>query len=250
VLTPRTRKLAGAASLVALVLLWQLASTMRWISPIFAPSPAEVLAALAAMAASGELVGHLAASLGRFAAGFALGGTAGVAFGILVGLFSLVRSPGATVVAALFPVPKIALLPLFILWFGIGESSKVATIAFGTFFPTVVATYGAVDNVDRTLVRMGRAFALSTPAIILKIILPGALPGILSGLRIASSIGVVLLVAAEMIGADQGVGAFVLAAGNLMQSDRLIAGVLVLSAFGLGMSGLIGLAERRLLRWR
>jgi NitT/TauT family transport system permease protein len=223
---------------------------MRWISPIFAPSPGEVLAALAAMAASGELAGHLAASLGRFAAGFALGGSAGVAFGILVGLFSLVRSPGATVVAALFPVPKIALLPLFILWFGIGESSKVATIAFGTFFPTVVATYGAVDNVDRTLVRMGRAFALSTPAIVLKIILPGALPGILSGLRIASSIGVVLLVAAEMIGADQGVGAFVLAAGNLMQSDRLIAGVLVLSAFGLGMSGLIGLAERRLLRWR
>lgn len=250
VLTPRTRKVAGALSLVALVLLWELASRMRWVSPVFAPSPAEVLLSLRGMTLSGELWEHVGASLARFLGGFAIGGSLGIAFGLMVGLFSLVRSPGATVVAALFPIPKIALLPLFILWFGIGESSKVATIAFGTFFPTVVATYGAVDNVDRTLVRMGRAFALSTPAIIMKIILPGALPGILSGLRIASSIGVVLLVAAEMIGADRGVGAFVLAAGNLMQSDRLLAGVLLLSAFGLAMSGLIGAGERRLLRWR
>jgi len=167
-----------------------------------------------------------------------------------IGLSSLVRSPGATLVAALFPIPKIALLPLFILWFGIGESSKVATIAFGTFFPTVIATYGAVDNVDRSLVRMGRSFGLSSFAIISKIILPGALPGILSGLRIASSIGIVLLIAAEMIGANEGVGAMVLAAGNLMQSDRLLAGVVVLSLLGLAVSGLIGAIEKRLLAWR
>ena len=247
---PRTQRGAGALSLLALVALWQAASSAGLLSPIFAPSPADVVRALWAMLVSGELAGHVAASLGRFVAGFAIGGTAGVAFGVAIGLSTVMRAPGATVVAALFPIPKIALLPLFILWFGIGEASKVATIAFGTFFPTVIATYGAVDNVDRTLVRMGRSFALSPAAIISKIILPGAVPGILSGLRIAASIGVVLLVAAEMIGAEEGLGALVLAAGNLMQSDRLLAGVVVLSMLGLTIAGLIGALERRLLRWR
>lgn len=250
VLVPKTRRAAGAAALLALIALWQLASSLGWVSPIFAPSPADVIRALWSMILSGELAGHLGASLGRLVGGFAVGAAAGVAFGLAVGLSSLVRAPGATLVAALFPIPKIALLPLFILWFGIGESAKVATIAFGTFFPTVIATYGAVDNVDRSLVRMGRSFALSPTALVWKIIVPGALPGILSGLRIASSIGIVLLVAAEMIGANQGVGALVLSAGNLMQSDRLLAGVVVLSILGLVISGLIGALERRLLRWR
>jgi sulfonate transport system permease protein len=248
--TPRQRRISGAAALVGLVALWQLASSAGWISPIFVPSPAEVARALYGMALTGELAGHVAASLGRLLGGFALGMSAGVAFGLAVGLFTVVRSPGMALVAALFPVPKIALLPLFILWFGIGEGSKVATIAFGTFFPTVVATYGAVDNVDRSLVRMGRSFGLSAFDIVRKIILPGALPGILSGLRIASSIGIVLLVAAEMIGADRGIGALVLAAGNLMQTDRLVAGVTVLSALGLAISALIGFIEGRLLAWR
>ncbi|ALA16442.1 MULTISPECIES: ABC transporter permease [Chelatococcus] len=247
---PRTHRLVGFAALVALILLWQAASSFGWMSPVLAPSPGEVIDALKRMALSGELATHLSASLVRLAGGFAIGGTAGIAFGMAIGLSSLVRSPGATLVAALFPIPKIALLPLFILWFGIGESSKVATIAFGTFFPMVIATYGAVDNVDRSLVRMGRSFGLSSFAIISKIILPGALPGILSGMRIASSIGIVLLIAAEMIGANEGVGAMVLAAGNLMQSDRLLAGVVVLSLLGLTVAGVIGAVEKRLLAWR
>ena len=247
---PRAQRGAGTLALLGLLALWQAASSAGLVSPIFAPSPVDVARSLWAMLQSGELAAHLAASLGRFLSGFAIGGTAGVAFGLAVGLSSVMRAPGATVVAALFPIPKIALLPLFILWFGIGEASKVATIAFGTFFPTVIATYGAVDNVDRSLVRMGRSFALSPAAIVAKIILPGAVPGILSGLRIAASIGVVLLVAAEMIGAEQGLGALVLAAGNLMQSDRLLAGVVVLSMLGLLIAAVIGAAERRLLRWR
>ncbi|PSC02858.1 ABC transporter permease [Alsobacter soli] len=247
---PRTRRLAGALALVALIAFWQAASSLGWLDPVMAPSPREVFAALLAMAKSGELAGHLAASLGRLLGGFAIGATAGVGFGLAVGLFSLVRSPGIAVVSALFPIPKIALLPLFILWFGIGEGSKLATIAFGSFFPTVVATYGAVDAVDRSLVRMGRSFGLSSWSIVRKIVLPGALPGILSGLRIASSISIVLLVAAEMIGANRGVGAMVLAAGNLMQSDRLLGGVVVLSVLGLFIAGLLGWIERRLTAWR
>lgn len=249
-LQPKMHRLAGLAALLALIGLWQVASSLGWMSPVLAPSPAEVIHALWAMIVSGELAGHLRASLLRLLGGFAIGGSVGIAVGLAVGLSSVVRAPGVTLVSALFPIPKIALLPLFILWFGIGESSKLATIAFGTFFPTVIATYGAVDNVDRSLVRMARSFGLPAWAIVAKVVLPGALPGILSGLRIASSIGIVLLVAAEMIGANEGVGALVLAAGNLMQSDRLLAGVVVLSLLGLAVAGLLGALERRLLAWR
>jgi NitT/TauT family transport system permease protein len=153
-------------------------------------------------------------------------------------------------VAAIFPIPKIALLPLFIIWFGIGEGSKVATILFGCFFPTVIATYGGIDGVDRTLIRMGQSFGLSRWDIVRKIVLPAALPAILSGMRISASISIILLVAAEMIGAEYGIGAYVLLAGNLMATDQLIAGVAMLSVLGLTVSRLITLAERRLLAWR
>jgi ABC-type nitrate/sulfonate/bicarbonate transport system permease component len=154
------------------------------------------------------------------------------------------------VVAALFPIPKIALVPLFIIWFGIGEGSKIATISLGVFFPTVIATMGGVDNVPRGLIRMGQSFGLSTATIIRAIILPSAAPAILNGFRVTASIAIVLLVAAEMIGAEQGIGAFVLSAGNLYDTDALLAGIVVLSVLGLVVAGLIGALERILLRWR
>lgn len=119
-----------------------------------------------------------------------------------------------------------------------------------TFFPTVIATYGGVDNVDRSLIRMGQSFGLSWLSIVRKIILPGALPAILSGFRISASIGIILLVAAEMIGAEFGVGAYILLAGSLMATDQLIAGVSILSMMGLTMAWLIGKAENYFLKWR
>jgi len=174
----------------------------------------------------------------------------GIGTGLAVGLFSLLRSPVMAVVAALFPIPKIALVPLFIIWFGIGEGSKIATLAFGVFFPTVIATAGAVDNVPRSLIRMAQSFSLSRAAIVSKVVLPAALPAILNSFRVTSSIAIVLLVAAEMIGAERGIGAFVLSAGNLYDTDNLLAGIVVLSLLGLAVSWLIGCAERLLLAWR
>jgi ABC-type nitrate/sulfonate/bicarbonate transport system permease component len=247
---PRLRHAAGAATLVVLLLLWSLASRRGWVSPIALPAPEEVARALVRLARSGELARHLEASLLRLGSGFVLGVVAGVGVGLAIGLVSLARSAGLPLIAALFPVPKIALLPLFIVWFGIGEASKIATIAFGAFFPVAVATYGGVDGVDRSLIRMAQSFGLPARSIVRKIVLPGALPAILSGLRIAASIAIILIVAAEMIGANDGIGAFILAAGNLMQTDQLVAGVLVLSALGLAVAGVIGAAERYLLRWR
>lgn len=189
------------------------------------------------------------ASLYRLAVGWTLGSILGIVVGLMIGLFSIARAGLRPLVSALFAIPKIALLPLFIVWFGIGEGSKVATILFGTFFPTVISTYGGVDNVDRNLIRMGQSFGLSWLSIVRKIIIPGALPGILSGFRISASIAIVLLVAAEMIGAEHGIGAYILMAGALFATDQLIAGVAMLSVMGL-VGWIIGRAERHFLNWR
>jgi NitT/TauT family transport system permease protein len=186
----------------------------------------------------------------RFAIGSALGASVGISVGVLIGLFSFIRSGLVPVVAALFPIPKIALLPLFVIWFGIDEGSKFALIAFGTFTPTVVATYGAVDNVDRSLIRMGQSFGLTWFSIVRKIVIPGAMPGILSGLRISLAIAIILLVAAEMLGAEYGIGAYILEAGSLYDLERLFAGVLILSVLGVLLSAAIAFIERRLLDWR
>ncbi len=247
---PRSRRLAAWIAFALVLALWQAGSRLGYIHPLTLPSPEEILAALIELARSGDLWRHLSASLGRLTLGWSLGTLAGLAVGLSLGMFSLARSVGLPFVSALFPIPKIALLPLFIIWFGIGEPSKVATILFGVFFPTVINTYSGVDNVARSLIRMGQSFDLPTRDIVLKIILPGAMPAILSGFRISASIAIVLLVAAEMIGAEWGVGALVLAAGNLMQTDYLIAGVVLLSLIGLSIGMILSRLESLLLRWR
>ncbi len=247
---PRARPWAAVATILVLLAVWQLGCSAGWISPLFLPAPVGVAQSLVALSVSGELWQHVSASLLRLAVGWTVGTAAGVALGLAVGLFTLARSPGMAVVSALFPIPKIALVPLFIIWFGIGEGSKIATLAFGVFFPTVISTAGGVDNVPRSLIRMGQSFGLPRWAIIRSIVLPGALPAILSGFRITISIAIVLLVAAEMIGAQHGIGAFVLAEGNLYDTEGLLAGIVVLSVLGLVLSWVVTRLERALLAWR
>ncbi len=233
-----------------LIIIWETGARMGWISPLVLPSPLEAFEAFKELVVSGLLWKHLAASLQRLIIGWSCGTALGLIVGMTIGLSSYARAGLSPLISALFPIPKIALLPLFIIWFGIGEGSKTATILFGTFFPTVIAVYSGVDNVDRTLIRMGQSFGLKPFSIIRKIILPGALPTILSGFRISASIAIILLVAAEMIGAEFGVGAYILLAGSLMATDQLIAGVALLSMMGISVGWLIGKAERYLLRWR
>ena len=235
---------------VAMIGLWELGSRSGVISQIALPAPSQALVALVDLVHTGMLWKHLGASLYRLAVGWTLGSLIGIGVGLLVGLFPFARAALLPLVSAFFAIPKIALLPLFIVWFGVGEGSKVATILLGTFFPTAIATCGGVDNVDRNLIRMGQSYGLSRLSIVRKIILPGALPAILSGFRISASLAIVLLVAAEMIGAEFGIGAYILMAGSLFAIDQLIAGVAILCTLGLTISFLIGRAERHFLSWR
>lgn len=247
---PKSHRWIGSVVFVVLIAILEWGTRGGWITSLTLPKPSDVLATFGELWESGLLFKHLAPSLSRLAVGAAIGASFGIGVGVLIGLFSHVRAGLVPLVAAIFPIPKIALLPLFVIWFGIDESSKYALIAFGTFTPTVVATYGAVDNVDRSLIRMGQSFGLSWFSIVRKIVLPGAMPGILSGLRISLSIAIILLVAAEMLGAEFGIGAYILEAGSLYDLERLFAGVVILSFLGVILSTTIGLIERRLLGWR
>jgi len=235
---------------ILLLILWHTGSTLGFISNLVLPKPSEVVIAFHDLYVTGDLYLHVGASLKRLILGWTLGTIFGIALGFSIGLFSAVRAGLAPIVAAIFPIPKIALLPLFIIWFGIGELSKVNLILFGTLFPTIIATYGAIDNVDRSLIRMGQSFNLSWFSITRKIVLPASLPAILSNMRITAAIAIILIVAAELIAAEKGIGAYIQMAGSLFAIDRLIAGVIILSCLGLIANWLIGFAESKLLTWR
>jgi ABC-type nitrate/sulfonate/bicarbonate transport system permease component len=247
---PKSGRWSGWIAILAIVALWQLAGSAGWINPLFLPAPLAIARAIYRLAVSGALWHHLSVSIMRIGAGWILGTVAGILVGFAIGLSTLARSVGITFISALFPIPKIALLPLLILWLGIGEEPKIATIALGVFFSTAISVYSGVDSVPRNLIRMAQSFNVPFPTIVRHVIWPGALPSILAGFRITASVALLLVVSAEMIGAEFGIGAFVLQAGNLMQTDQLLAGVVILSLFGLAVGRLINALETRLLHWR
>ena len=247
---PKAGRYAGWIALVSVIGLWQIAGSAGLVNPLFLPAPWAIARAIWQLALSGALWHHLSWSIMRIGTGWMLGTIAGVIVGFAIGLSSLARGVGITFISALFPIPKIALLPLLILWLGIGEEPKIATIALGVFFSTAISVYSGVDNVPRNLIRMAQSFNVPFHAIVIRVIWPGALPSILAGFRITASVALLLVVSAEMIGAEYGIGAFVLQAGNLMQTDQLLAGVVILSLFGLAVGKLINLLEARLLHWR
>ena len=247
---PRRSAFGAAATLLGMVALWQIAATWSGVNPLFLPPPLAVARALYQLVVHGDLIAQTGVSLGRIAAGWSLGTFAGLLAGLAMGLYTLPRSGGFAIVSAFFPIPKIALLPLMILWLGIGEPSKIAVIALGVFFPTAVATASGIDAAPRSLIRMAQGFGVPDADIVRKVVLPAALPAILSGFRISASIALLLVVSAEMIGAEKGIGAFVLQAGNLMQTDQLLAGVVVLSLLGLAIARVIAFCEERLTAWR
>ncbi len=244
------RRGASLVAFVGIIVAWEAAVRSGFVNPLFLPAPSDVVRSLWGLIEDGSLWQNLSASLFRLGVGWVLGTLAGIAAGFVIGLSSLARAAGIPVISAIYPVPKIALLPLFILWLGIGETSKVTVVALGVFFPTAIATFSAIDNVPRGYIRMAQSFDVPPFDILRKVVLPAALPGILSAFRITASVGLLLLVAAEMIGAQFGIGAFVLTQGQLMQTDALLAGVCVISCLGLLIGAALSWLEKRLLVWR
>jgi NitT/TauT family transport system permease protein len=246
----RDHPVARVAGLVGLLVLWEGLTRTGVVPALFLPSPLGVLAAMAQMLGSGELLAHVAASLGRIAQGFGLGALGGVGVGLAVGVWGLAEAVGTPLIAATFPIPKIALLPLLILWLGIGESSKVAVIALGVFFPMAINTYTGVRHADPLLLRAAASFGAGRFSLIRKVMLPSALPMIFAGLRLGAGTALLLLVAAEMIAASSGIGFLVLNAQNLMETTTLMVGIVVLSLLGLGSHWLLARLEGLAIPWK
>ena len=237
-------------SILCLLAIWELICQSGIVSSLFLPAPTAIISALLQMIADGEIGVSLAASLYRILAGFFVGSLVGLAVGLVTGTSALMDKIGTPIVNAIYPIPKIALLPLFILWLGIGELSKVTIIALGVFFPVAMNTYSGVKNVDTLLLKVAASFNASWCMTMKSVVLPNALPMIFAGLRLAAGTSLLLLVAAEMIAAQVGIGALILHYGDLMITDRLMAGVIVLSLLGLVFNLILQFLERKAIPWK
>jgi sulfonate transport system permease protein len=235
---------------LALIALWQLGSSLGAISSATLASPLDVARTGWDLTASGDLTRNLAVSLRRAGAGLLLGGTAGLVLGIAAGLFRLGEELVDATMQMLRTIPFLALVPLFILWFGIGEASKVAVVAFGTAFPIYLNTYAGIRNVDDRLVESARVAGLGRLGMIREVVVPGALPSILVGLRYSLGIAVIALVVAEQINATEGVGALMAEAREFLRTDVIVVCLVVYSLLGLAADIVVRMLERRLLGWR
>ncbi|HXZ08969.1 MAG TPA: ABC transporter permease [Paraburkholderia sp.] len=235
---------------VLLLALWQLASSLGLVSEFVLPAPASVLAAYRELWQSGDLQSALKISLARAALGLLIGGGAGLLLGVAAGLSKSAERGFDTVLQMLRTIPFIALVPIFVVWFGIGELSKVALIVGAAISPMYLSTYHAIRGIDPKLLELGRTFRLTRKHQIRLIILPMALPGILVGVRYSAAIALLALVAAEQINASAGIGYILNNANQFQRTDIIIAGILVYAALGIGVDALLRLIERKALAWR
>lgn len=243
----RYRRLLGPLTLVAL---WQLSSSLELVSPRVLAAPSTVLGTGLELLADGELQRHLWVSLGRVTHGLSIGVSAGLGLALLAGLFRLGEDLLDPPIQMLRTLPILALVPLFILWFGIGETPKIALVALGTLFPIYLNTYAGIRGIDGKLVEAATTLNLGRGALIAHVILPGALPGALVGLRYSLGIAWLILVISEQINATAGIGYLMTNAREFLRTDIILVGLVVYSLLGLLTDALVRLLERRVLVWR
>jgi sulfonate transport system permease protein len=233
-----------------LLALWEILSRAGIIPVHTLAPPSTVLVTLADMIGSGELPGNLLVSFGRAALGLGLGVGLGVLFGLLAGLSRQGEALVDPVMQIKRTIPVVALAPLFIIWFGIGETPKIALIAFASLFPVYLNLYNGIRGVDKRLVDAALSFGLNRWQLIVHVILPGALPSLLVGLRYSLTVSIVMLVIAEQINATAGLGFLVNNARDFMRTDVIVVCLMVYALLGLGADLLIRIVENRALAWR
>ena len=242
-------RLAPWAVPVGLVLVWELAARSGWLSSRILPEPWAVLKAFWALAVSGELWTHVRVSLGRALASFAIGGGLGLLLGLLTGTFKTAETLLDTTLQMIRNIPALALIPLVILWFGIDETAKLFLVSIGVFFPVYLNTFHGIRAVDKGLIEMARSYGLSGWPLYRDVILPGALPSILVGVRFSLGLVWVLLIVAETISAVSGIGYMTMNAREFLQTDVVLVGILLYALLGKLADTLSRGLERFWLRW-
>ncbi|KKW68922.1 ABC transporter permease [Lampropedia cohaerens] len=234
---------------VLLLLVWQLAAELGWLSARVLPAPSAVFAAFWALAVSGELWTHVAVSTQRALLGLAIGGGLGLVLGLLNGSVRLFDQLLDSTIQMVRNIPALATIPLVILWFGIDEAAKLFLIALAVFFPIYINTYHGIKSVDPALVEMGRAYGLNRWQLYWQIVLPGALASILVGLRFALGLMWVILIVAETISSQSGIGYLTMNAREFLQTDVVLVGILLYALLGKLADWLARWLEKHLLRW-
>jgi sulfonate transport system permease protein len=242
--------LIGLAFPVALALLWEAAVRLGLVTGRLMPPPSKIVSTLAALAQSGELWLHASATLSRVLGGFAIGAAAGTVLGALTGSSDLARRLLDPMLQALRAVPSIAWVPLFILWFGIFEASKLALIALGVFFPIYLGVEGAVRSVDRKLIEVGRSFRLSRFGMISRILLPAVLPAWVVSLRSGLGLGFMFVVAAEFMGASEGLGYLLVDGQQLGKADQILAAIVAFALLGKAADSVLILVTKPFIAWQ
>jgi NitT/TauT family transport system permease protein len=238
------------ASPVFMLLIWEFLSRTGLVDARFFPPPTEIIGSFIALIASGELVNHLTISLIRIAGGFFLGAIPGIVVGLCMGLYKPVKLIVQPIVMSLMPIPTIALLPIFIILFGIGEWSKVITIATSVFFPVVINTAAGVMGIDKIYMDVARNFGASGMDYFLKIALPGALPVMFEGIQMGQAIALLTIVAAEMVGATSGIGYLIWTSYSAFVMNEMYVGLVLISFFGYLFSLVVRGLQSKLVPWK
>lgn len=242
--------LLGALIPIGLLVGWQVSGELGYISTLLFPTPLTIIEAFGKLLETGELAEHLLISVTRAALGFLLGGSLGLILGVLVGLFRQTERALDPSVQMLRMIPHLAVAPLFVLWFGIGEESKVLLIAKGAFFPLYINTFLGIRNVDNKLFDVAKVLQFSRFKQVVGLALPASMPNILLGLRLSLAVAWLGLVVAELMGSTSGIGYLMSDARQFNKTPIVFVGIIIFAVVGKLTDSFVRLLERRLIKWR
>jgi NitT/TauT family transport system permease protein len=238
-------------TVIGFLVFWEALVQARGIQPIYLPAPSSIARYLFRMIADGSIVFHLGVTVLRILVGFLVAAVGGVVVGLLMGMSPTVARVADPWIAALYPLPKISLIPLLIIWLGTGEAYKIVISAFTAFFPVVISTYAGIRQADPGLIKAAEDLGANRRQIQVKIVIPAAIPNIFAGFKLAMGVAIILVVAAEMIGGTgrSGMGYLLINAGQVMETEKVFAGLIVLAVLGVVVTKLQDWIDRRIAPW-
>ena len=246
----RRERLMSIGSPLGLLLAWELAARFGFIDVRFFPAPSTIIGVLVELTRSGELIEHVTISLQRIGLGFLLGGIPAVIIGISMGISRPMRALIDPLISATFPIPKSALLPFILLIFGLGEMSKVVMVAIGVFFPIAINATAGVLQINQIYLDVGKSFKASRWDTFRTIALPGALPFIMTGVKLSAGIALILIAVTEMVGAKSGIGYMIWSAWEIFAVPKMYVGLFTIALIGFAVTFLLREVERWVIRWK
>ena len=245
-----SQRLLGLISPLVLLLIWEVLGQLEFIDTRFFPPPSAIIGRLVEMTRSGEVFVHLQASLMRLGIGFLVGGVPALVLGIAMGLSRPLRTIFDPLISATYPIPKSAILPLMLLIFGLGEESKIALVALGVFYPVVINTVTGVTTIPPIYMDVGKAFRADYFLMFRTVALPGALPSIMSGIKLGVGMGLILIAIAEMVAAQSGIGYMIWNAWQVLSVETMYVGLLLIAVLGYMFTQVLDEVERLVIPWR